>query len=393
MKQLALVLLVACNTPTPAPLPPQRIADDAPALDALRSADFDHAIALASAQLAIEPRDSEAAAIRALASYVRATSHLFVATDMSRHSWFWFEPFFDPKNQSALNTFTEQLAAIDKDLAIADQDPRFSLELCLACWKYDWNHDGKVDERDTQLFQIDRDAKGQVIADGDPRRMPTFRFDLGDVTWARAMISFQRAAGELLQSYRWSDVTERKHDEKLVIHLIAPERVKHARELILAGLEFSEREREQYLAETDDDREWVPNPRQKNHPMPMPIDDKLYASWAGILEDVRHLVAGDQGVSIRELAGLSSPRLFLIAPDAYVDIGRMLAEPSDIVVGNINDESAKNLDVALHGILGHGYRDHMTPSPLIRRVGAMAKDLEDGTDTLDRKLRYMMWIN
>ena len=35
-----------------------------------------------------------------------------------------------------------------------------------------------------------------------------------------------------------------------------------------------------YLAETDDDREWVPNPKQQSHPMPLPVD----AARIGALE-------------------------------------------------------------------------------------------------------------
>ena len=233
----ALILLAACGESTP-PLAPLRTTEDAPALEALRAASFDDAVRLSTQQLAIEPRDAEAAAIRAIANYVKASSALFVSMDLQHHSWFWFEPAFEPNAPPMINLFIDQLGVIDRDLAVAGADPRFSLELCLACWKFDWNHDGKIDQRDAQLFELEEDSKGK-IPDGDPRRHPTFRFDIGDVSWARAMISFQRAVGELLLAYRWSDATKDKTGEKsgepLVIHLIAPDRVKHARELVLAG--------------------------------------------------------------------------------------------------------------------------------------------------------------
>ena len=174
MKHLVtLALLAACGS---APLPPVRTADDAPALEALRSARFDVAIELGTRQLAIEPRDAEAAAIRALAAYVQATSTLYTSLELGGHSWFFFEPALDPKHAPAIAAFIDQLAAIDKDLAIAGDDPRFSLELCLACWQFDWNHDGKIDERDTLLFELEleHDRKG-AIPEHDPRRRPTFR--------------------------------------------------------------------------------------------------------------------------------------------------------------------------------------------------------------------------
>ena len=397
MKHLVtLMVLAACGESTP-PLAPLRTSEDAPALDALRAANFDEAVRLSTQQLAIEPRDAEAAAIRAIANYVKASSTMFVAMDAG-HSWFWFDKAFEPNAPPMINLFVDQLGVIDRDLAVAGADPRFSLELCLACWSFDWNHDGKIDQRDTQLFELDEDTKGK-IPEGDPRRHPTFRFDVGDVSWARAMVSFQRAVGELLLAYRWSDATKHKDEngespDPLVIHLIAPERVKHARELVLAGLELSDQSRLQYLAETDDDREWVPNPKQKSYAMPLPVDVKLYATWAGVVGDVRGLVAGRTGVSMRELAMLEGHKLSAITPDAYVDLGRMLTEPTDIVIPTHEEgEDVASMTRILRGVLGHGYNEHMTSSPLVHRLAAMRDDLEKGSDTLDHKLHYLFWIN
>ena len=397
MKHLvALMVVAACGESTP-PLAPLRTVEDAPALDALRAANFDEAVRLATQELAVEPRDAEAAAIRAIANYIKASSTILVDLDIG-HGWFWFDKAFEPNAPPIINLFIDQLGVIDRDLAVAGADPRFSLELCLACWKFDWNHDGKIDQRDSQLFELEEDSKGK-IPEGDPRRHPTFRFDLGDVSWARAMISFQRALGELLLAYRWSDATKDKNAEEgkpdpLVIHLIAPERVKHARELVLAGLEFSDQSRLQYLAETDDDREWVPNPKQKNYAMPLPVDAKLYDTWAGVVRDVRGLVAGRTGVSMRELAMLEGRKLAAITPDAYVDLGRMLTEPTDISISAHEEgEDVASMTRILRGLLGHGYNEHMTSSPLVHRLAAMRDDLEKGSDTLDHKLHYLLWIN
>ena len=188
--------------------------------------------------------------------------------------------------------------------------------------------------------------------------------------------------------------TGEKSDEPLVIHLIAPDRVKHARELVLAGLEFSDQSRLQYLAETDDDREWVPNPKQKNYAMPLPVDAKLYETWAGVVSDVRGLVAGRTGVAMRELALLEGHKLAAITPDAFVDLGRMLTEPTDITIAtNERGEDLASMTRILRGLLGHGYNEHMTSSPLVLRLAAMRADLEKGNDTLEHKLHYLFWIN
>ena len=99
------------------------------------------------------------------------------------------------------NTLTETekfLGQVEEKLAVAWRSPGVSLELCLACWEIDWNRNGQVDRRDRRLFAIERDEKKNRIPEDDPRFRPTFRFDHGDVAWARAFIAFQRAALNLV---------------------------------------------------------------------------------------------------------------------------------------------------------------------------------------------------
>src|SRR5439155_5752453 len=139
-------------------------------------------------------------------------------------------------------------------------DPSFTLELCLACWEHDWNRNGHIDDSDRRLFEIEFDGHGGTLPEGDPRRRPTFKFDVGDADWARAMIAFQRALGELVLAYKWSELDKlmrlfgRGKDHRLTIHLLDAGRVHRARDLVLAGLDHAERSRAEYLAETDDDR-------------------------------------------------------------------------------------------------------------------------------------------
>jgi hypothetical protein len=395
MKLAALVLIVAsCGTaPTP---PPQRPTEDAPALEALRAAKFPQAIELAHTQLALAPRDAEAAAIHALASYVQAAANAADELDV-RHAFLFIDNAFmrEPAGQPTVIALANQLEVIDRDLAVAADDPAFALELCLACWPYDWNHDGAVDQRDQQFLQIERDAKGEELDEHDPRRTPTFRFDHGDVLWARAMVSFQRATLELLLAYRWGDAS-RGHDNakrQVVIHLQSAERVKHARELVLAGLDYSDASRRAYLAETDDDREWVPSPRQHSHPVPLDVDDRLYETWTGVVADVRDLMAGKRGIGMRELATLISPELTKMTPDAFIDVGRMFSDPMDITLTFDDGEDLATMTRWLRGVLGHGYVEHVQASPLVQRLAAMRADLERGGETLEHKLHYLLWIN
>ncbi len=353
------------------PNTPQQAADAAPAIAALQASRFDEAKTLATAIL------DQAEALKAF-------DH-----ESGRQMW---------------KTFLDQLDAVDRDLAIVAADPTFSLELCLACWQHDWNRNGEIDDRDRKLFEIEYDAKGEVIEQSDPARRPTFRFDVGDADWARAMIAFQRASVQTILAYRWSELdkllklslfgNDKLKDRRLTIHLIDAGRVKRARELILDGVGYADSCRGAYLAETDDDREWVPNPTQKNHPIPLPMDAAIYATWAGITADVRRMMRSEEGLSLKEMMGMIEPNAAAMMPDGYIDFGAMLREPSDIVI-DFSDESAtaKNAERILRGVFGHGYETGMRPSPLVGRLRHMKEELDRGTDTAEHKLRYLLWLN
>jgi len=212
------------------------------------------------------------------------------------------------------------------------------------------------------------------------------------------MISFQRAGVELVLAFRWSELDKlfRRGALDARIKLVDPGRVKHARELVLAGLAYADQTREAYLAETDDDREWVPNPRQHSHAVPLDVDDALYATWAAVTGDLRRMLASEEGVSLRELANAIDPRAGMFAPDAYVDLGRMFREPGDFVIDFDTIDRGpdpKAIEALLRGMLGNGYQTQMKPSPLVKRLAAMKQQLDHGEDTFDRKLRYLLWLN
>jgi hypothetical protein len=401
---LVLLALAACGPATPARSPAQRAEASAAAVAALQASKFDDAIQQATAVLAADPGNARAAAVRATASYVTSIHALIERLGQIIAASERLEFFENPSARGAWQDFLTKLEAIDRDLAIVAADRDFSLELCLARWEFDWNHNGKVDDRDRKLFELEFDGHRGELAATDPRRRPTFRFDTGDADWARAMIAFQRATGELVLAYKWSELTllfaSFGGGEPITIRLIDPPRVTRARSLILDGLGFADRSRIAYLAETDDDREWVPNPRQRNHPMPLEIDDAVYATWAGVLGDVHNLLDSKDGLALRDLARtVSSDRddtLAKLLPDAFIDVGRMLSAPKDIVIDlhKLDHEmDAAAAEAILRGLIGNGYQTRMHPSPLVARLRAMKTQLDRGEDTFERKLRYLLWLN
>jgi hypothetical protein len=375
-------------------------ASSEPALKSLARGDFQAAEDRSNAVLRSDPGEPRARLVRAIARYERAMHRLGLDLRTIVGGGAVFGVVNHRFLKSALEESEDALAEIDRDLEVAAGDEDLAVELCVACWRVDWNGNGRVDERDRLLFQVEQDAEGNPIPEDDPRRTPMFRFDHGDVLWARAFVAFQRAAVGVFLAYDWeaADRTIAKLEgrpREIRIRLTSPERMRKARDLVLSGLRFSNESREAYLTERDDDREWLPNPRQKSHPLPLPVDAALYETWAGVTRDLERIVRGEEGLSAAELARLAEPssksRL-----RGYLDVGRMFSHPGDIVVDVEEISKLRHeapADRSLGRIFGDNYRRGMKPSPLLARLLRMKAEIDRGQEPLERKLRYLFWIN
>jgi hypothetical protein len=393
---LALALAPGCSTPTLE----QRHEAATPAVRALQRGRFDLAGGEATRALGSDGSNPYARLVRAIVTYRRTMHQLWLDGRTVVVGAVAAGGINDRYARAAFEQAEADLGRVENDLDEVAREPGVALELCPACWEIDWNGDGRVVRRDRLLFQIEIDANGDPIPEGDPRRKPTFRFDRGDVAWARAFVSFQRAALDLLLAYDLADAARLagridSRDPPVVIRLSHPERVAAARRELLRGLDFSAEARREYLAETDDDREWVPNPRQRSHPLPLPVDDALYETWEQVVADLRRLASGEEGLGVADLAQLGDHR-WESPPAGYVDVGRMLAHPRDIVIHprrlrRIHRQP--DVEAALAEMLGDYYVRDMRPSPLPGRLRRMKAEVDRGEEAMGRKLRYLLWIN
>lgn len=388
-------LSLGCAAPTLS----SRRAAAAPAIAALQQGSFDHAEKLAVAGLSRDDEDPYSRLVRAIVRY-KKVNHQLALDGISIVGSIEVGAVNQKYLSATLGDAEAELALVEADLAVAAAHKGLSMELCLACWEIDWNGNGRVDDRDRRLLEIEEDEGGEPIPEGDPRRRPTFRFDDGDVAWARAFVSFERAALDVVLAYDWSEAAKlgRRRSERpaqLVVPLREPGRIAQAKKRILEGLEQSDLERRAYLAETDDDREWVPSPRQRNHPMPLEVNQGLYDTWEGVVGDVRRLVEGDEGLHLGDalrLAGEGSRHPL----HGYLDVGRMLAHPKDIV---LDLRELKRLDAArdeggaFASVLGEYYVSEMKPSPLLHRLERMKGEVDKHHGELEHKLRYLFWLN
>jgi len=223
------------------------------------------------------------------------------------------------------------------------------------------------------------------------------------------MIDFHQALANITLAYDWEWIDQLMVEDNagkpaprtITIKLVEPARIAQAREQLLAGLAAADESRLAFLAETDDDREWVPNPKQNSYAAPLAVDAKLYKTWEAIVGDVRVLVAGKTGLSFKAMAAVLG--IEDEAPAGFVDIGAMLRKPKDIVfeIGAIdrieiehNAGRRRQLTVTLlKQLLGNGYKKSMKPSPLTDRLIQLRKDVDGVNGAFEDKLKYLLWLN
>ncbi len=403
MRALCLLLLTSgCATGLSAARRAELETDAQPALAALQSARFDDAKKLSSAALKRNPDNSRAAGVSAIAMY-RQTVHDFVTDALTLASTFVASQLLrgDAINKDfltfALDRADKRLVEVDSALATAQTDPDFSLELCLACWEVDWNRNGEIDDRDRHLLEIEKNGEGQELAEDDPRRRPTFRFDVADVAWLRAMVNFQRAVLSVAGAYDPNLTFASRNQEKLLLKLRDPQKMLAARDLVLEGLVQATLCRQLVLAEVDDDREWLPNTHQKSHAMPLPVDDALFETWAGVLGDLEKLFKGQEGVRVTELVQLGD-RPWENPPPGFFDLGAFFTQPRDLTVSQAELRQLRRQDPGalselLGGVLGPAYKAQMPATQLLKRLHRMSKEIQREEDTLERKFRYLIWLN
>jgi len=216
------------------------------------------------------------------------------------------------------------------------------------------------------------------------------------------MLHYQQALAIIALAYDWTwiDTVDEIKDGKITIKLIEPDRIAKAKEHVLAGLVASDEARVAYLAETDDDREWVPSPKQKNYASPLAVDAALYKSWEAIVTDVRTLLTADTGIKLESLWALFGEKA---APGGFIDVRAMFEKPQDIVfqLGMIDrieieknaTKRGKLMTTFLQGVIGNGYKKQMKTSPLTDRLMQLRKDRAADEKRFEDKLKLVLWLN
>ncbi|MEK9150140.1 MAG: hypothetical protein AAB267_08870, partial [Candidatus Desantisbacteria bacterium] len=267
---LAVILILGCDTISSASKPniKQRNISALQCIKALQAGNMDEAERLSATVLSEDDENPYALLVKAIARYTMVALKV---------SWFVRTQLLEARSEESLRYLKDELEDAEKELVSIESDldkinsldqvNQISLNLCPACWKIDWNRDGEFDERDERLLSVDTDVDGKEISHDDPRRKPIIRFDRGDILWAQAYINNQLATLNIILAFHWGDIlsiAENREQKQIIrIRLSESYRIKESRDYFLKGIALADKARQAYLAEKDDDCEWIPNPKQK----------------------------------------------------------------------------------------------------------------------------------
>jgi hypothetical protein len=251
-------------------------------------------------------------------------------------------PITYPDLRAILERWTVDLAAAEATLArVNDDHVKLPLHFGEIRLDLDGDGDGKADPEETlwKLYvQLNRAAANQVTAEASRDFLITF--DRGDVAWLRgychllmafgdvylahdgkelfdhtAPLFFPRAEtsfpflrripGRPARGFEFDDIA----DAVAMVHLVRlpvndPKRMRSVLEHLEAMLDLSRESWKFILAETDDDHEWVPNPKQKSVMPGGEVTTPMVDGWLAFLEEARSILKGKKLIPFwREAAG------------------------------------------------------------------------------------------
>jgi hypothetical protein len=260
-----------------------------------------------------------------------------------------------------LAAFVDDLGRAEQTLAGIDGKTDFKLVVELGRIRLDLDGDGTAgpDEALSVLFQrianlswLDEAAAAQL----------TVAFDAADAAWLQAYCNLLMAVAEVALGYDWHEAFDatfhnifpradtpmaRREREEMhqalaggageervaqlrdraemagiadlvaFIHLIRwpvadPARLASSLGHLQATVRLSRESWRRIMAETDDDREWIPNPRQHGVLQAMPLSAEQVAGWNRLLDETDAVLAGRKLIPHwRYAEGINLRRMFL----------------------------------------------------------------------------------
>ena len=263
------------------------------------------------------------------------------------------EPLDYKTARGLLQAWIDDLGKVEKTLAKVNS-PGVKLPLHFGLIRLDFNGDGKADEDET-LWKVYAKFNRGANLSADAAKAFVIAFDRGDVDWLRGYCHVLSALAEVLLTHDFEDLFNRSGfllfdgikspeaflvaqqpdgnedmvsqilDAVAMVHLIRlrvvePERLKAVLAHFEAMVALSRSSWKFILAETDDDREWVPNPKQGTVVPNIRVSAEMVEGWRNFLDEFEALLQGKKlapfwrgkpprpGINVRRV--LTEPRAF-----------------------------------------------------------------------------------
>ena len=208
------------------------------------------------------------------------------------------------------------------------QDAEVKLRLHFGQIRLDFNGDGRADPDET-LWRIYSQLNRRANVTEDVAAKFVISFDQADVYWLRGYCHLLSAFGEFILAHDWQESFERtgqlffakirgKYDYLKIerranndwlgsstqipdaiafIHLInfpcqEPERMRSALSHLEEVIRLSRQTWSAIEDETDDDREWIPSPKQKGVIPGVRITEPMVNAWRSFLDESESILAG-----------------------------------------------------------------------------------------------------
>jgi hypothetical protein len=263
------------------------------------------------------------------------------------------EPLDYKTARSLLQSWIDDLGRVEATLARVNST-EVKLPLHFGLIRLDFNGDGRADEDET-LWKVYGNFNRRANVSAEAAGTFVIAFDRGDVDWLRGYCHVLSALTEALLAHDFeglfdgsgfllfkgikapeaflveSNQPQNGFDMDQILDLVAmfhlirlpvvePERLKSALAHMEAMVALSRSSWKFILAETDDDREWVPNPKQGSVIPNVRVTAEMVEGWKGFLDEFEAILAGRKlipfwrgkpprrGINVRRV--LTEPRAF-----------------------------------------------------------------------------------
>jgi hypothetical protein len=252
--------------------------------------------------------------------------------------------------QQVFQAWIDDLATVRTTLEpIKDQNLKLALRLGLIRLDFDGN--GKADDKE-MLWQIFNSVTGARVTEKEAQQF-LIAFDRGDALWLQGYTHVLGAIGEFLRAYDSRELfaacahlffqsvdtphkfllTSRKQSSEdysynifegldlvSAIHLAKfplaePQRMTTILNHLKSVIILSRESWKSILAETDRDREWIPNPKQLSVIPQVRVTDEMVKSWLSSLDEVTAILDGKKNIPFWRDEKLS------------IDFARIFTEP------------------------------------------------------------------